>query len=305
VVDVSVSNNANLTSLNGFSFTSVVDLRITDNTSLTSLNGLTALTSIEGRLYVERNPALTSLSGLDAVTSVRSLRITSNAALTSLNGLGAINSVEEWLYIGFNEELTSLNGFNALTSTGGNLIIRNNPKFTSLKGIDGLTSVGGDLNIWFNSNLETLNGLEKLSIVGGSLIIDGFGSEDSKLTDYCAIQQLITNGQITESEYSATNNKYNPTYSQMQNNGCSTLSIEKLDANAFSVYPNPTSNFLNLKNTKHYKINKISLFSVLGKNIYEKQEESNSIDFSNFPKGIYFLKIETDKGTALQKIIKQ
>ncbi len=74
------------------------------------------------------------------------------------------------------------------------------------------------------------------------------------------------------------------------------------------IYPNPTNNKLNIEFVEktNNKIEKVSIFNMLGKLIYEKDENVfNSkiveIDCSNFDAGIYFLNIVTKEGTAIKK----
>ena len=71
------------------------------------------------------------------------------------------------------------------------------------------------------------------------------------------------------------------------------------------VYPNPTRDFLNIKSDS--KINSIEIYDQSGKLI--KVAMINSFDtkqnFSSFPSAIYFIKIQTESGIKIQKIIKQ
>ncbi|MHC1778572.1 MAG: T9SS type A sorting domain-containing protein [Lentimicrobium sp.] len=92
--------NPALTSLNGLeNLTSIGgDLAIYNNNALTSLSGLDNLTSIGGGLhigdmYIGGNPALASLVGLASLTSIGGgLYIEKNNALTSLTGLDNIEA---------------------------------------------------------------------------------------------------------------------------------------------------------------------------------------------------------------------
>jgi spore germination protein YaaH len=66
--------------------------------------------------------------------------------------------------------------------------------------------------------------------------------------------------------------------------------------NTISVYPNPTNDFINLSNSKGIKLNKVSLYNVLGKLVLEAKPKSKSINISNLTNGIYFLKVEDEIG---------
>ena len=67
-----------------------------------------------------------------------------------------------------------------------------------------------------------------------------------------------------------------------------------------SVYPNPASDVLNIKTT--HTIESISLYDILGKTVLQETTD-NQIDVSSFQSGIYMVKIETDKGTHIRKIV--
>jgi bilirubin oxidase len=83
--------------------------------------------------------------------------------------------------------------------------------------------------------------------------------------------------------------------------GISQLNIE----NNFSIYPNPTTEILNIvsKDNKKFTLN---LFNYLGEIIYSEQANPNiKLQTSTFAQGIYFIQINTDKNQYTKKIIKQ
>lgn len=79
--------------------------------------------------------------------------------------------------------------------------------------------------------------------------------------------------------------------------------IEKLEIN---VYPNPATNFLNIKsNTLDLKDAKIELFDLMGKKVQEMSlENENRINLTNLPSGIYSLKIILDAKKYSIKVVK-
>jgi hypothetical protein len=174
------------------------------STDIANLNGLNNLTSVGGDMVIG--------TGFDY----------GNDLLTSLIGLENLQSVGGNLVIANNDILTSLNGLNALTTTRG-LIIRGNESLNSISDLINLTSVYGDLIIWLNDSLTTLNGLENITILENDIYIGTDSSNNSapnnSLTNFCSISQLITNGQVTNSEYFVSHNNYNPSYTDIQNIG--------------------------------------------------------------------------------------
>lgn len=66
------------------------------------------------------------------------------------------------------------------------------------------------------------------------------------------------------------------------------------------VYPNPTTDFLNVK--ADGELINCKVFDYQGKLLL--QESNNKLNLEMLPKGAYLLKVETDKGTFSKKIIK-
>lgn len=79
--------------------------------------------------------------------------------------------------------------------------------------------------------------------------------------------------------------------------------IEKLEIN---VYPNPTTNFLNIRsNNLDLKDAKIELFDLMGKKVKEVSlENENRINLTNLSSGVYSLKIILDVKKYSVKVVK-
>ena len=69
------------------------------------------------------------------------------------------------------------------------------------------------------------------------------------------------------------------------------------------IYPNPASQqiFINASG----KIERISITDVLGKTVFEKNENPTSINIQHLTNGIYFLKCYSEKGLFDFKFIKE
>ena len=74
-----------------------------------------------------------------------------------------------------------------------------------------------------------------------------------------------------------------------------------------SIFPNPTQNVVNVVlNTPSVSTAKATVFAIDGKVLVVQNVVSHpQINLSNFAAGLYFLKVETDKGVVQQKIVKQ
>lgn len=81
----------------------------------------------------------------------------------------------------------------------------------------------------------------------------------------------------------------------------STISTDNFVLNNFNIFPNPTSNILNLELKSGLTLEKVIIYNSLGqviKTIYKEK-----IDIIDLSSGIYTVEILTDKGKASKKVI--
>jgi hypothetical protein len=91
------------------------------------------------------------------------------------------------------------------------------------------------------------------------------------------------------------------------NSSGSTLSTTDvlLTENDIKIYPNPVKDALQIKNTSEIQIDKVEIYNMLGKRIQVIQKPKNSINVSQLSKGIYLLKLITEKGSSTKRIMKK
>jgi len=82
------------------------------------------------------------------------------------------------------------------------------------------------------------------------------------------------------------------------------LSNEDFDSNSISIYPNPTSNVLNISNLNNIAINNISISDLNGRTI-KNVNGVTSVNVSDLNAGVYFVTIETTEGKSTKKFIKE
>ncbi len=76
----------------------------------------------------------------------------------------------------------------------------------------------------------------------------------------------------------------------------------------FSVFPNPTASVLNISNSIDAAIQKIELSDLNGrsiKNINISNVTETQVNISDISQGVYMLKITTDQGSLVKKIVKE
>lgn len=212
-----------------------------DDWALESLESLSTLDNVFG-LDIKNLANLESLDGIQNINSLNHLRLINlninslvplqNINMTSLDwfqisGLSEVSSISVFsqvqnidnvLGITGMDSLTSLDGLENIISVGNTVAIGDNLMLTSLEGLNGLTTITNNIGIGGNPSLETLDGLDNLNSVGGIVIGSELDSNPS-LTDFCALQDVIINGNYGQLIIEL--NAYNPTAQDIIDGNCS------------------------------------------------------------------------------------
>jgi ribosomal protein L32 len=80
--------------------------------------------------------------------------------------------------------------------------------------------------------------------------------------------------------------------------------IAEIEGVSIKIYPNPVKNEL-IIDRGQLTINSVEIIDLSGKTIFQFNELRNQINVSALPRGIYFVKVETDKGIVTQKFVKE
>ncbi len=83
-----------------------------------------------------------------------------------------------------------------------------------------------------------------------------------------------------------------------------TLSTENPENRIIAIYPNPTKDFLYIKN-QNYKIESLNLYDIGGRLIKTFSGKDEKLDLSNLPSSTYILNIKKNEGYQNFKIIKK
>lgn len=73
--------------------------------------------------------------------------------------------------------------------------------------------------------------------------------------------------------------------------------------NSILLYPNPTTDFLNIETKEN--ITRITITDMLGKTVFETKQKSNKIDLSFLESGFYMTKVKTEVGEKVIKFSKK
>ena len=85
------------------------------------------------------------------------------------------------------------------------------------------------------------------------------------------------------------------------------LSISEEDLDSFKIFPNPTAGLIRIAMNPNLEVNNMSIFNVLGQEVMELhslQSDIMSVDLATLNSGIYMLKIATNNGSVVKRIIK-
>lgn len=81
------------------------------------------------------------------------------------------------------------------------------------------------------------------------------------------------------------------------------LGLEELGQEDWTVYPNPVDQLLYVQSSS--PILSVQLISMDGKQMFLSSQFNGQIDVSDLSNGVYFVRIETEKGSSTKKVIKQ
>jgi len=159
-------------------------------------------------------------------------------------------------------------------------------------------SIGDDFACWRlndNGTIDTsfgLNGIYKKDLGNSSY---DYGTQISQQSDGKYIIAGYTSFFCSDRAFGLTRISSN----QSLNNDA----FENIDKTV-KIYPNPTSSIINIESD--FTINSIELYDMQGRNLETRQmnETRTAIDISTKSNGVYFLKIKTDHGSKVMKIIK-
>jgi SHS2 domain-containing protein len=160
----------------------------------------------------------------------------------------------------------------------------------------------------------------KLITITADAVTKVYGESDPELTYQITSGSLVSgdvlNGSLSRAEgedvgdyvitSTVSNANYEITFIEAVFTITGTLDIKEENLiKSISVYPNPTSSFLKIQMNNSLKVKNLLIYNILGKEILKITKDYGVINISKFATGIYFLKINTDKGAIIKKIIKE
>ena len=319
--------NSNIQNLNGLSVLTLLESLELYDTQLTNFQGLNNLSRIFVFIRILNNDQLIDFSGMDALANISGfMDVYDNNLLSSFDGLDNLGGIDGKFVVGGNIGLQSLSGLNNLTNVGGTLSISNNLALEDISGLESLELVGSgaadEFRLFNNPSVTSLLGLENLTTINGNLRIEHNNSLESiaglsSLESVIDLVKIRFNGQLTicSIEYICMNLTNPDIEFDISNNLTGCDSIEEIEAactlsgtdiplaDQLLLFPNPVSEILQIHTSEGISLQKVTVYSLLGKELIATSEET--IDFSTFSNGIYFVKVVTNSGNITKKIVKE
>jgi hypothetical protein len=83
------------------------------------------------------------------------------------------------------------------------------------------------------------------------------------------------------------------------------VSVDEVDETPIEIYPNPVSDVLKIEGTRSGQ--SIALYNLMGEKVTGSTSKGaqTEIDFSNFPAGIYFLRISNGETVETFRVVKE
>ncbi|HBH05786.1 MAG TPA: hypothetical protein DDX92_04190 [Flavobacteriales bacterium] len=70
------------------------------------------------------------------------------------------------------------------------------------------------------------------------------------------------------------------------------------------IYPNPTDNYFQLSFSDHkLQVDRLEMLSINGKNVRSFEKNETTLNIEGIPPGIYFLRVSSNKGIGIEKVV--
>jgi len=292
LTSLDLSNNINLLNLN-INFTEITSLDLSQNTQLETLDcGYTSVVNINLNNNInlkELNAYNTLISEIDLSNNINLEQVLLNDnLLTSLDVSNNINLY--WIDVS-NNQISTIN-----LSQNINLeqIDFKNNQLTSL-------DISNNPDI-FRINCEN-NQLTSLNLKNGNTNgitrLIAFGNPDLSCIQVDDV--VYANNQICDG---GNDGNWCKDDTAIYSENCILGITEQSLQEAVQLYPNPVKDVLQINTENNVVVKSVRVYDVMGKQLL-KTKNVNQIDVSGFASGLLFVKIETNQGALIKKIIKE
>jgi len=139
--------------------------------------------------------------------------------------------------------------------------------------------------------------------VGTSFALCGYEEHEAFEIEYRRFLNIMTFYSITTNENGMTLTIGTPIFGQAIFNNFP-LNLTEHAISSLEVYPNPSKSVIHI-NSKDNIILGIELFSSIGNRIELASDNYDTIDISHLSRGLYFIKVATENGTVVKRVLKE
>ena len=187
------------------------------------------------------------------------------------------------------------------------IVVTNTLSLSQDATLSNLSISSGDLTPAFSSNVFSytvnLTDAEEITIAAipahANATVSGTGTFSIEIGENCFTIHVVAEDGVTELDYTIVVNN--------------SLNIIETQSSLLTVYPNPTTGELRIENGE-LRIDNVEVFDVYGKihlspvtrhsSRVTRHPSPVTINISHLPAGLYFVKITTEAGIAMRKVIK-
>jgi len=296
--DLYIDGNPMAVDFSGFENLKEVFSLILDQSSCRDLTGFSALQRVRGNLEIALNEKMESFQGVPLLQKIDlQFIVYKNNRLKNLNGMNQLEEVRH-LRIERNDSIVSLQGLNGLKTINAFLEIKSNPALQDLSALLGASGLEMEIRISDNLNLLSLNGIDNLCIspIGNFIIEDN--PNLSICNNSCLCAHLLQGGQSTINGNSPGCNSRDEVIAS-----CLVKSDDPELIFGIQVFPNPTSQYLEIKGLIHPSFH-YSILDIFGVEILHGKSDKPLLDIEPLPNGLYLLLIKEEGNIYSLRIVK-
>lgn len=136
-----------------------------------------------------------------------------------------------------------------------------------------------------------------------TLVLCGYEDHESFESEYFGFLQIMEFYSITSNENGMTLTIGTPIFGQAIYHNYP-LSLTEHAISSLEVFPNPSNSVIHI-NSKDKIILGIELFSSIGDRIEVPSANFDTIDISHLSQGLYYIKVATENGTVVKRVLKE
>lgn len=202
----------------------------------------------------------------------------------------------------------ALDGGNIKSITSGDVFVIGNGDNSNQTLIDEVDLIQPNNSSTNNGEPVNFNGNDPVGLFKEGVLIDIIGDFQGGSQDFAKDVTLRRKSTISSPNTTFDFNEWD-SFSVNTFDGIgkhtATLSVDKIDNTLFKLYPNPLNGaLLNIVNPTSTKINQLKVYTINGKEVISIQNPENAINLNGLRNGLYIIKLISDKGTSIRKLIK-